>query len=521
MWDGREVGRSDNLERVPPRLRPLILPLLLLSLAAAAADGPVPVAPDRTEQSFCLGEYADDLTALSAAARRAEQQQLAYTFCVRTTAVYECPSYGSAGSLRRRRRSASAHGTAFAYRRDDKGTLLLTNQHVAEWPAVTDEDHPVDGIPAGCKRVSDSLRIVDNEADNYAPDDLPLTRVVSDTALDAAVLRTSKSLPVLPWKVGRSSDLRVRNVVDVRGFPLGVFSATNVGKVVSEHDHDSFKEWNHDDFVIDALLSQGNSGSPVLAVSCRSGEFELVGLFHAGYTRGSALNVVVGIDQLTGLMSTLKAGAPRPDATLDADRRGQLLTEVRTAMDPYFPFGSLVAEVRAREDGALVYALLSPEFPARAAPVLVMEDLPSASAGGFGAPGRVWFGNRRGLKGYAPDALDGDVQAQLPRLLDAFRKQSTGTFALRATDGRAAPTREEFQATTALQRELDRSSLKLQDLAQGTLELAGRLGPSSNESPQTLAEVLKPVPPSVTTATPAATGSAAAAPARLGAPTGR
>ena len=507
---------------VPTHLRPLTLPLVLLSLAAAAADGPVPVAPDRTEPSFCLGEYADDLTALSAAARRAEQQQQAYTFCVRTTAVYECPSYGPDGSLRRKRRTASAHGTAFAYRRDDKGTLLLTNQHVAEWPAATDEDHPVDGIPAGCKRVSDALRIVDNEADNYAPDDLPLTRVVSDPSLDAAVLHASKPLPVLPWKVGRSSELRVRNVVDVRGFPLGVFSATNVGKVVSEHDHDSFKDWNHDDFVIDALLSLGNSGSPVLAVSCRTGEFELVGLFHAGYTRGSALNVVVGIDQLTGLMSTLKAGAPRPDATLDADRRGQLLTAVRTAVDPYFPFGSLVAEVRSREDGALVYALLSPEFPARAVPVLVMEDLPSASAGGFGAPGRVWFGNRRGLKVYPPEALDGDVQAQLPRLLDAFRKQSTGTFALRAADGRAAPSREEFQATTALQRELDRSSLKLQDLAQATLELAGRLGPSTADSPQTLAEVLKPpVPPSVTTATPTATGNAAAAPARLGAPTGR
>lgn len=151
-----------------------------------------------------------------------------------------------------------------------------------------------------------------------------------------------------------------------------------------------------------------------------------------------------------------------------------------------------------------------------------MEDLPSASAGGFGAPGRVWFGNRRGLKVYAPEALDGDVQAQLPRLLDAFRKQSTGTFALRSADGRAAPTREEFQATTALQRELDRRSLKLQDLSQATLELAGRLGPSTGDSPQTLAEVLKPpVPPSVITAAPAATGNATAAPTRLTAPAGR
>jgi len=506
-----------------PRSPSLLLLAALFPLAAVPQEGSVPVAPDRTQPTFCLGEYADDLAALSAAARRAEQQQKSYTFCVRTSAIYECPSYGPDGSLRRKRRTASAHGTAFAYRRDDKGTLLLTNQHVAEWPAVTDEDHPVDGIPAGCKRVSDSLRIVDSEADNYATDDLPLTRVVTDTALDAAVLRSSKTLPVLPWRVGRSSDLRVRNVVDVRGFPLGVFSATNVGKVVSEHDHDGFKDWNHDDFVIDALLSQGNSGSPVLAVSCHTGEFELVGLFHAGYTRGSALNVVVGIDQVTGLMTTLKPGAPRPEATpLDADRRGQLLTAVRTAVDPYFPFGSLVGEVRARDDGSLVYGLMSPDFPARANPVLVMEDLPSASADGFGAPGRVWFGNRRGLKTYPREALDPEIQAQLPRLLDAFRKQSTTTFALRTADRRSAPTREEFQATAALQRELDRNSLKLQDLGQSALELAGRLGPSSSDPPLGLAELLKPPavePPSA--ATPQEKGPALAAPAVIEVAPGR
>ena len=498
-------------------LRPLTLIVALLSVAGAAAEGPLPVAPERAEPSFCLGEYADDLTALSAAARRAEQQQDAYTFCVRTSAVYECPSYGPDGTLRKRRRTATAHGTAFAYRTDDKGTLLLTNQHVAEWPAVTDEDHAVDGIPAGCKRVSDSLRIVENESDNYRPDDLPLTRVVTDVALDAAILRSSKPLPVMPWKIGKSGALRVRNVVDVRGFPLGVFSATNVGKVVSEHDHDSFKNWNHDDFVIDALLSQGNSGSPVLAVSCRTGEFELVGLFHAGYSHGSALNVVVGIDQLTGLMSTLKPPPTQPEmAQLDANRRAQLLTAVRTSMDPYFPFGKLVGEVRAKEDGTLLYALLPPEFPARANPVLVMEDLPSASSGGFGAPGQVWFGNRRGLKGYGSDALEAEVQAQLPRLLDAFRKQSITTFALRATDGRSAPTRSEFEAAAALQRDLDQTGLKIQDLAQVALELAGRLGPSGTEASVAFGDVLKPPAPGpVLSAPQARTGTAAATPASL------
>ena len=73
-------------------------------------------------------------------------------------------------------------------------TLLLTNQHVAEWPAVTDADHPVDGVPAGCKRVADALRIVDNDHDDYAADDVPLTRVVVDPALDIAVLSAKAKL---------------------------------------------------------------------------------------------------------------------------------------------------------------------------------------------------------------------------------------------------------------------------------------------------------------------------------------
>ena len=314
-------------------------------------------------------------------------------------------------------------------------------------------------------------------------------------------------------------------MVDVRGFPLGVFSATNVGKVVSEHDHDSFKDWNHDDFVIDALLSQGNSGSPVLAVSCKTGEFELVGVFHAGYTRGTALNVVVGIDQLTSLMTTLKRDPPRADglAGLDSGRRTQLLTAVRTALDPYFPFGNLVGGVRAREDGVLLYELLSSDFPTRMVPVVVIEDLPSATAAGFGALGRIWFGNRRGLKAYDHAALEPDVQALLPRLIDAFRKQSMSAFALRAYDRNPLPTRSEFDAAAQLQRELGQRAQKLQDLAQATADLSSRLGPSTDETAIALGDLLAPKRPEPLAGAPAvnAEGPAVAAPARGGAPGSR
>ena len=361
---------------------------------------------------------------------------------------------------------------------------------------------------------------MENESDNYTADDLPLTRVVSAPTLDISILRSPKALPVLPWKIGHSGGLRVRNVVDVRGFPLGVFSATNVGKVVSEHDHDSFKDWNHDDFVIDALLSQGNSGSPVLAISCKTGEFELVGVYHAGYTQGSALNVVVGIDQLTPFLTTLKTDSPHDDgqASLDGLRRTQLLTGARTALDPYFPFGSLVGGVRAREDGVLFYELFSSEFPARTVPVLVMEDVPSATANGFGALGRIWFGNRRGLKTYEREALEPEVQALLPRLIDAFRKQSVTTFALRTYDLNPVPTRAEFDAAAQLQRELDQRTPTIQDLGQTTVEVAGRLGPSAANRTVALTDILSPSRPAplAGTAGVSATSSSLGGPAKAG-----
>src|SRR5205814_156345 len=131
-----------------------------------------------------------------------------------------------------------------------------------------------EGVPVGCKKVSETLALVDDENDTYGRDDVALTRVVTDPQLDVAVLRARGDIPIMPWKIGRSSALTERNLVEVRGFPLGAFRATNIGKVISTHDHDEFGDWDHDDFVVDALLSAGNSGSPVLAISQATGEYE-------------------------------------------------------------------------------------------------------------------------------------------------------------------------------------------------------------------------------------------------------
>jgi serine protease Do len=478
--------------------RACIAPLVLLLVAPSSkllhAQGRSYTPARPSAQLYCSGEYADDLQALAARAR--EYERHSYSYCVRNTATYECLSYAADGNVKKTRKRAVVHGTAFAYKQQNGETLLLTNDHIAQWPSVTDEEHLVEGVPVGCKRIQENIRVVDNESDAYERDDVALQRVVTDEKLDVAVLKAHTLLPTLPWKIGRSASMRERNVVEVRGFPLGAFQATNVGKVISAFDHDNYHEWDHDDFVVDALLSSGNSGSPVLAVSCRTGQFELVGIYHAGYAEGSALNVVVGIDQVRDLMTTLKR-TPRAhgDAVaLGAKDRAQLVTDGSRA-DPFFPFGALTAAVRSRSDGALLFEVLSRDFPLRTHPIVVLEDLPARPGAGpeqgdaFGEPGRIWFGAPSGLKAYARADLDADTQAQLVRVLDLLRRDAMQTFAWRTSSKEGSQSRERFDAVARLERTLRRNQLANREPAQVVAEMAERLAPHGSDVPVPLAEV--------------------------------
>jgi serine protease Do len=478
-------------------IAPLAALLVALFANVLHAQGRSSTPPTRpAAQLYCSGEYADDLQALATRVR--EYERHSYSYCVRNTATYECLSYGTDGNVKKTRKRAVLHGTAFAYKQQNGETLLLTNDHVAEWPPVTDDEHPVEGVPHGCKRVADAIRVVDNESDAYERDDVALSRVVTDDKLDVAVLKAHTLLPTLPWKIGRSASLRERNVVEVRGFPLGAFQATNVGKVISAFDHDSYHEWDHDDFVVDALLSSGNSGSPVLAVSCKTGQFELVGIYHAGYAEGSALNVVVGIDQVRDLMTTLKR-TPRIHAdavALGPKDRAQLSVE-RAPGDPFFPFGALTASVRPRSDGALLFEVMSRDFPLRTHPIMVIEDLPAHTGPGndpFGELGRIWFGGPQGLKTYARTDLDAETQAQLGRVLDLLRHDAVQTFAWRVSTREATPNREKFDAVARLERTLRRNQLAHREPAQNMAELAERLGPHNNDTAVPLADAFV-VPP--------------------------
>ena len=422
--------------------------------SAPAAPAPVPVPVAR----HCSSAYAEDLAALSAHAREIEARTPAYSYAVRTTATYECVSYAANGDLLRSQRTATAHGTGFGIRAEGDATLLLTNEHIAEWPMVTDDDHVVDGVPSGCKRIADALAIVDDDRDDYPGDDISLERVVVDGPLDIAILRAHAKLQVIPWKIGSSVQLEPRDLVEVKGFPLGAFRATNVGKVISAHDHDDFREWDHDDFVVDALLSQGNSGSPVLAVSCKTGEFELVGVFHARYSRGSALNVVVSVDQLKELISTLKP-PKRPSAnvvtTLDAKARKVVADVARGRGDPpYFAFGALTASVHVRADETLVFAIYSAEFPKVSRPVLVLEDAPPADGTTFGELGAAYLGGPHGLRAHV---IDGTTGPLLARARDFARRDALDAFAYRTARDAGVGSRAESQSLAQRKHALERT----------------------------------------------------------------
>src|SRR5205807_5739292 len=134
---------------------------------------------------------AEDLTALAPWAREIERQpQANYSYCLRNTSTYECLSYSPDGNVKRTRKKVVSHGTVFGFKKKGDETLLLTNYHVTERPPVTDDEHHVEGVPGGCKKIADSLRVVDNESDAYERDDVALTRVVSDPALDVSILKT-------------------------------------------------------------------------------------------------------------------------------------------------------------------------------------------------------------------------------------------------------------------------------------------------------------------------------------------
>jgi serine protease Do len=340
----------------------LLLVLPALAPGSAAAAPAAPAAAARAPAPLCAGRYADTLSAMREAAREREARPAAdWVYCLRATAVYEHLSYGRGGRLRRQYYTKVRHGTGFAYRTRGADSLLATNHHVVSFPDVTGEGVELDGVPPGSRRVREEVRIVANESEPDGPGQITLAPVVADEALDLAVLATPRKLDALPYALGSSGALQVGDAVLVRGFPLGAFPAANAGRVIGVGQRDLERGWDHEDFAVDALLNLGSSGSPVLAVSCATGELELVGVYHAGYRGAQGLNVVIGVDELRPVLTELRAppqSASGRDVRLDPAAARAALGSGPVVM----PFGGRAVRVE-RAGESVRFAVLDPSYP--------------------------------------------------------------------------------------------------------------------------------------------------------------
>lgn len=448
-----------------------------LLVAAGAAVGVVASrrGPSAKPGFHCDGEYSDSL---QAAGRAQEMKQ--FTFLVRSTARYECPYFGPDRKLLRRRIEAKEHGTAFAYEVSGDETYLLTNEHLAVWPEVTDTSNKVDGVQDGCRRVEENLRIVQDEHDDYEPGHLALKLVAFDPQLDAAILKAPRALTALPYRIGKSAALRQGNAVQVRGFPLGLMHAVNTGKVVNPYDRDQEQGWEHTDFVIDAILSEGNSGSPVLALSCRTGQLQLVGMYHAGYKGHAALNVAVGIDQLRDLMLK-KRRVPRAPtestAGLGASGRKRLREALETGSLPLFEFGGL--HVWAEPSGdSLLYHFFSRDFPLDERRIAIMEDRPAGQV--FGEISRLWVSSDNAWREWRPGDLGVEERDLLVRLADGVRTHIIRVLGYRralAAEGSA----DERRRGREVLRNIQRHALAAREMAATLVDLVERLAPPTRE----------------------------------------
>jgi serine protease Do len=442
------------------------------------------------QRPLCDGTYANDLNAVNPAARKKEQNTR-YTYCIRSTATYQCLYYNSDGKIWKKRMSATVHGTAFAYRHQKNATLLLTNEHVVDWPTVTDNDNPVQDIPLGCKLITQALSLVDDENDDYLLDDTKVQRVISDAELDVAVLRTHTRLPIMPFRFGQSAALKQGNAVHVRGFPLAAFQAVNVGKVINPYDRDQEKKWNHIDFVIDALLSDGHSGSPVFAVSCASGEYELVGIYHATYREGSALNVAVSVDEFREVITSLQPRKKRKSQEdLAASDRETITKAMQTGdFPPAIPFGGYTVGVRLKGN-VLLYDFFSKKNPFLDSRLAIIEDVPSS---GFGRVGRIWFGGKYGLKEYKFSALDQTEQALVERLLKNLQKHLFNIYRYRGLGAVAHKSRTAYDKMRQLDRgDISSGENRRQELSNMLVEIAKNRAPGPDDQTVTIKSLLSP-----------------------------
>jgi serine protease Do len=502
-----------------------VAPGVAKSTAPGRPAAKMPRAAPVSSPALCDGDYADSVPA-ARASEILDGVKEQFVFAIRNVATYERVYYGRDGKLRRNYIRSVVHGTGFAYQVKDGETLMVTNEHVANRPDVTDDEHPVDGVPPGSKKVREQLKIVRDEEDDYEPGHVALKLALSDSAADIAIVKARKILPVMPFRIGRSSALRPGNLVQVRGFPLGAFAAVSVGKVVNPYTEDTERGWSHSDFVVDALLSAGNSGSPVFAVNCRTSAPELVGVFHAGYSDAAALNVVVSVDQLREELETLRVPKRGPGlhSEITAQDRDRLVKELfaEQSHSLTFPYGGRIATVRLADPTTIRFSILDEDYP-----LIVREGVTLVDRGqnGFGTLDGIVVHVDGVAAEASPALLEAEVRDHFDKLYDSLWHQVLGVVEYRSRLVRAQKSADAFaeaqQAKTRLrkrngeQKELlglclfdaDRAGAVVQR-AVATLPVAVTgLQSQAGAEPDALAPTRQEPPVQASSSAPARTGS--------------
>jgi serine protease Do len=171
----------------------------------------------------------------------------------------------------------------------------------------------------------------------------------------------------------------------------------------------------------------------VFAVSCRTAEPELVGVYHAGYTDAAALNAVVAIDQLREELDTLKVPKRDPglhnDVTAqDRDRLvKQLLADSSRSMT--FPFGGRFVVMALADPQIIRFSILDDDYPLTTRESMALVD---RGQNGFGTLDSIVVP----VDGQSTEApagvLEGDVREHFDKLYDALWRQVLGVADYRA-----------------------------------------------------------------------------------------
>ena len=148
-----------------------------------------------------------------------------------------------------------------------------------------------------------------------------------------------------------------------------------------------------------------------------------------------------------------------------------------------------MAALRPGAGGAIWFEVYSRGFPLHDDRLLLVEDLPSP--GGFGAVGRLHFGNRRGLRRLELASLDAETQAQVARVVGRLRASALATIRFRSLD---PSSKVEAKRRGQIERSRARQAAFDAEAAQGLGDLADRFGPRAGDPVVSLDEALAPMP---------------------------